>query len=63
MIVDFLKSTALPDPIIINDHTVEWVCTYIYLGVMLNNDHSWSNNTDYIISKLKSCLYCLSKLK
>ena len=49
MIIDFRKSKALPDPIIINDHTVERVRTYKYLGVMLNNDLSWSSNTDYII--------------
>ena len=30
---------------------------------MLNNDLSWSSNTDYIISKLNSRLYCLRKLK
>ena len=35
MIIDFRKSKALPDPIIINDHTVERVRTYKYLGVML----------------------------
>ena len=63
MIIDFRKSKALCDPIIINDHTVERVSTYKYLGVMLNNDLSWSNNTDYIISKLNSHLYCLRKLK
>ena len=49
MIIDFRKSKALPDPIIINDHTVERVRTYKYLGVMLNNDLSWSSNTDYIV--------------
>ena len=63
MIIDFRKSKALPDPIIINDHTVERVCTYKYFGVMLNNDLSWINNTDYIISKHNSRLYCLRKLK
>ena len=36
MIIDFRKFKALPDPIIINDHTVEHVRTYKYLGVMLN---------------------------
>ena len=30
---------------------------------MLNNDLSWSNNTDYIISKLNSRLYYLRKPK
>ena len=30
---------------------------------MLNNDISWSYNTDYIISKLNLCLYCLRKQK
>ena len=59
MVIDFIKSKALPDPIIINDHAVERVCTCKYLGAMLNNDLSWSNNTDCIISKLNSCLYCL----
>ena len=63
MIIDFRKSKALPDPIIINDHIVERVRTYKYLGVMLNNDLLWSSNTDYIISKLNSHLYCLRKLK
>ena len=43
MIIDFRKSKALPDPIIINDHTVERISTYKYLGIMLNNDLSWSN--------------------
>ena len=63
MIIDIRKSKALPDPIIINGHTVERVSTYQYLGVMLNNYLSWSNNTDYITSKLNSRLYCLKKLK
>ena len=61
MIIDIRKSKALPDSIIINDHTVEYVRTYKYFGVMLNNDLSWSNNTDYTISKLNSHLYCLRK--
>ena len=63
MIIDFRKSKDLPDPIIINDHTVERVSTYQYLGVMLNNDLSWSNNTDYIMPKKNSRLHCLRKLK
>ena len=63
MIIDFRKSKALPDPIIINGHTVERACTSKCLGAMLNNDLSWSNNTDYTISKLDSRLYCLRKLK
>ena len=46
MVIYFIKSKALPDPIIINDHAVERVCTCKYLGAMLNNDLSWSNNTD-----------------
>ena len=58
MIIGFRKSKDLPDTIIINDHTVECVSIYKYLGVMFYNDHSWSNNTDYIISKLNSHLYC-----
>ena len=63
MIIDIRKSKALADPIIINGHTVECVSANNYLGVMLNNDISWSNNTDYIISKLNSRLYCLRKHK
>ena len=63
MMIDFRKSKALPDPIIINDYAVERVSARKYLGVMLYNNHSWSNNTDYIISKLNSRHYCLRKLK
>ena len=63
MIIDIRKSKALPDPIIINDHSVGRVSTYKYLGIVLNNDLSWSINTDYIISKLNSHLYCLRKPK
>ena len=44
-------------------HHHQHVSTYKYLGVILNNDPSWSNNTDCIISKLNSRLYCLRKLK
>ena len=36
MINEIRKSKDLPDPIIINDHTVERVSTYEYLGIMLN---------------------------
>ena len=46
MIIDYRKSKALPDPIIINDHTVERVRTYKYIGVLLKNDLSCSSNTD-----------------
>ena len=63
MIIDFRKSKALPDLIIINDHIAECVCTNKYLGVILINDLSWSNSTNYIISKLNSRLYCLRKHK
>ena len=38
MIIDHRRFKALPDPFIINDHTVERVRTYEYLGVLLNND-------------------------
>ena len=37
MIIHFSKSMDLPDLIIINDHTGQRVCTYKYLGAMLNN--------------------------
>ena len=63
MIIDFRKSKAQPDPIIINVHSVEHFCTYKYSGVILNNNLSWSNNVDYIILKLKSHLYCSRKPK
>ena len=63
MIIDFRKSKALPDPIIINDHSVGRFSTYKYLGAMLYNDLSWSIKTDYIISKRNSRLYCLRKHK
>ena len=63
MIIDVRKYKALPDRIIIHDHTVERISTFKYLGVMLNTDLSWSNNTDYIITKLNSRIYCFKKHK
>ena len=45
MIINVRKSKALPDPIIINDYTVERVCAYKYLGVVLNYQTFYGRKT------------------
>ena len=59
MKIGFRRSKFLPDPITMNDHTVERIYIYKYLGVMLNDDVLWSHDTDFVISKLISHIYCL----
>ena len=46
----------------LNGETVETVSTFKYLGVVFDNKLTWSENTDEIIKKAHSRLFCMRKL-
>lgn len=45
MIVDFRKTGTAPPPLYINGTTVEMVKSFKYLGVYINNNLTWHDNT------------------
>ena len=63
MLIDFRKNKTEPDPVILKGKEVECVVSFKYLGATLDNTLSWTQNTDAIISKANTRLYCLRKLK
>ena len=63
MIVDFRKGKHDFGDIVIKGEVVERVKTYKYLGIVLDENLSWKENTDHIVKKLHSRMYCLRKLK
>ena len=62
LLIDFRKSKNTPDPVTINNKEVERVESFKYLGVIIDNKLSWNQNTDSIVNKLNTRLYCLRKL-
>lgn len=64
MIVDFRRvNSTVPEPVIINDKTVERVNQYKYLGVMFDHQLRWDAHVDYVSRRLKSRMYCLRYLR
>ena len=63
MIIDFRRTKADPVPVELKGSDVERVQTYKYLGVVIDNTLSWSQNTDVIMKKLNTRMYCLRKLR
>jgi len=63
MIIDFRKNKGFFEPITIQDRQIERVDSYKYLGVVIDKDLTWTENTDSIIKKLKPRMYCLRKLR
>ena len=62
MIIDFRKGNKCEfDDILIKGQTVEKVSTYKYLGVVIDDQLSWKENTDYIHKRLQSRSYVLSQ--
>ena len=51
MIIDFRKVKPVHDSIIIKGENVEKVERYRYLGVVIDEKLSWTENTDEIIKK------------
>ena len=63
MVIDFRRKWYhSPDPIIIKGSEVERVSLYKYLGIMIDDQLSWSEEVDLVVKKLKPRLYCLRKM-
>ena len=58
MVIDFRKQENDPEAIFILEKEVERVETFKYLGVVLHNKLTGKNNTDVIVSKNKTRMYC-----
>ena len=52
-----------PEAIIIKDKEVERVEKFKYLSVVLDNKLTWKNNSDVIVSKIKTRMYYLRKFR
>ncbi len=63
MVIDFRKNMVTPCPVEVNGTAVERVETYKYLGVFLDKKLRWRENTDAILKKAHTRLYCLRKLR
>ena len=63
MLVDFRKKPPTPPPVVVNGEEIERVESYKYLGVVVNNTLDWTENTDTVMKKLNTRMYCLRKLK
>ena len=60
MLIDFRNNKTEPDPVILK---VERFVSFNYLGATLDFTLSWTQNTDAIVSKTNTRLYCLRKLQ
>lgn len=63
LIIDFRKKRNVPAPTLINDHPVEVVSSYKYLGVHLDEKLDWKTNSATIFKKAQSRLFFLRKLR
>jgi hypothetical protein len=63
MVIDFRKNKRRPDPVVIKGTEVERVESYKYLGVLFDNALNWKQNTEAIVKKANTRLYCLRKLR
>ena len=63
MIIDFRRMKTAPPPMTSKGKEVERVQRYKYLGVTIDNTLSWKDNTDALIKKTNTRMYCLRKLR
>lgn len=63
MIFDFRKKKEVPDSIIINSEPVERVSQYKYLGVIIDDQLSGSQNTDMVYTKGQQRLHFMRVLR
>ena len=62
LIIDFRTNKSDVAPVIIKDSVVERVDSFRYLGVVFDTQLNWGDNTDALIKKVNSRMYCLRKL-
>ena len=63
MVIDFRRQENNTEVIMTKEKEEVRMETFKYLGVILDNKLTWKNNTDVIVSKTKSGMYCLRKLR
>ena len=61
MVIDFRRNKPNYKPIMVKGEAVEQVDKY--LGLVIDNKLVWHENTDEIIKKVHSRLFCLKKLR
>ena len=60
--IKFCRQESNPEALIIKKKEGERVETFKYLGVVLDNNITWKNNTDVIIYNIKNVLLEESKI-
>ena len=63
MIIDLRRNVPNYKPIMVKGEAVEQEDKYRYLGLVIGNNRVWHENTDEIIKKVHSRLFCLRKLR
>ena len=61
MRIDTRKNQTCPEPAYIKGEAVEKVETYVYLGVVFDSKLSWKGNTNSVLKKVNTRMYCLRK--
>ena len=63
MVVDFRRNQGQSAPVVIKGNAIERVETFKYLGVLFDDRLSWKQNTNVVLKKANTRLFCLRKLK
>ena len=63
MIIDFRKKKMPLAPVTIDNHDIECVTEYKYLGTIIDHKLTWNSNTDYLYKKGHQRLYFLRRLR
>ena len=63
MVVDFRRNQGQSAPVVIKGNAIERVKTFKYLGVLFDDRLSWKQNTNVVLTKANTRLFCLRKLK
>ena len=63
LVLDARKTKILFVPVKVNNEPVEVVSNFKYLGTLIDNKLSFSDNSDLISKKSQQCLYLLRKLR
>lgn len=55
MVLDFRKTCSPPVSVDISRETLEVITSYKYLGVQMDSNLGWSEETDHVKKKVQSC--------